>query len=94
MGTKGSDLKIQSIRFPKWMADSIEKVAKKIGVTFTDVVIDLLRQELKVMGYTMGIGREGYESALNERDKELIDNLNSDEVEPLIIDNGEKAASQ
>jgi len=58
MGTKGSEHKIQSIRFPKWMANSIEEIAKKGGHTFTDVVLDLLRQELNEMGYTMGIGRE------------------------------------
>jgi len=58
MGTKGSDRKIQSVRFPKWMANSIEEIAEKGGHTFTDVVLDLLRQELAFMGYSMGIGRE------------------------------------
>ena len=59
MGKKGSDKKSQSIRFPKWIADAIEEIAKKRGHTFTDVVIELLRQELAFMGYTMGIGQEG-----------------------------------
>jgi len=58
MGTRGSDRKIQSIRFPVWIADAIEEIAEKGGHTFTDVVVDLLRQELKEMGYSMGIGRE------------------------------------
>jgi N-acyl-D-aspartate/D-glutamate deacylase len=46
------------IRFPKWMFDALEEIADTKGATFTDVVLDLLRQELAVMGYTMGIGRE------------------------------------
>ena len=58
MGKKGSDKKAQSIRFPKWMADAIDEIAEKGGHTFTDVVIDLLRQELAFMGYTMGIGQD------------------------------------
>ncbi|MDR0656333.1 MAG: hypothetical protein LBG22_08475, partial [Treponema sp.] len=48
----------QSIVFEKWMADAIREVAKDKGLTFTAVVLELLRQELAVMGYTMGIGRE------------------------------------
>jgi N-acyl-D-aspartate/D-glutamate deacylase len=99
MGTKGSEHKIQSVRFPKWMSESIEEIAKKEGVTFTDIVIDLLRQELKIMGYTMGIGREGYEAAIRKKDEEDINKMFSDEVEPLDIEpldsgNGKKAASQ
>ena len=58
MGTRGSAKKIQSIRFPQWMADAIEKVAMQGNHTFTDVVLDLLRQALGRMGYTMGIGWE------------------------------------
>jgi hypothetical protein len=42
-----------------WMADAINEIAEDKGLTFTAVVLDLLRQELAVMGYTMGIGREG-----------------------------------
>jgi uncharacterized protein (UPF0254 family) len=91
MGTKGSEHKIQSIRFPKWMAESIEEVAKKANVTFTDVVIELLRQELNNMGYTMGIGRE---AIVNKKDKEDIEKIFSTEVEPLVIDDEKKAASQ
>ena len=48
----------KGVRFPGWMYDAIEELAEKRGFTFTDVVLDLLRQELKEMGYTMGIGRE------------------------------------
>jgi len=58
MGRKGSVGKVQSIKFPIWMANSIEEIAEKGGHTFTDVVLDLLRQELAAMGYNMGIGRE------------------------------------
>jgi hypothetical protein len=49
------------IRFPKWMFNSLEEIAQKQGLTFTSVVLELLRQELAVMGYTMGIGREAAE---------------------------------
>jgi hypothetical protein len=49
----------KGIRFPKWMFDYLEKIAEEKKATFTDVVLDLLRQELAEMGYTMGIGREG-----------------------------------
>ena len=40
------------------MSEAVGEIAENNGHTFTDVVIDLLRQELAVMGYTMGIGRE------------------------------------
>jgi SOS-response transcriptional repressor LexA len=58
MGSRGSDKKTQSIRFPMWMVTAIEEIAKKGGFTFTEVVTDLLRQELAFMDYSMGIGRE------------------------------------
>jgi N-acyl-D-aspartate/D-glutamate deacylase len=48
----------QGIRFPRWMYDHLQAIADKQGATFTDVVLDLLRQELREMGITMGIGRE------------------------------------
>jgi hypothetical protein len=48
----------QSIVFEKWMADAIREIAQERGLTLTSVVLELLRQELAVMGYTMGIGRE------------------------------------
>jgi hypothetical protein len=51
----------QSIRFPQWMYDRLQGIADEKDVTFTDVVLDLLRQELAAMGYTMGIGREAAE---------------------------------
>jgi hypothetical protein len=46
------------IRVPGWMDSAIQEIADKGSYTYTDVVLDLLRQELAVMGYTMGIGRE------------------------------------
>ena len=51
----------KGIRFPMWMAKAIDELAEKGGHTFTDVVLDLLRQELAEMGYSMGIGREAAE---------------------------------
>jgi N-acyl-D-aspartate/D-glutamate deacylase len=66
MGKKGSAGKTQSIRFPKWISDALQEIAEKGGHTVTEVVIDLLRQELSIMGYTMGIGRE---SAENKADR-------------------------
>jgi hypothetical protein len=50
------------IRVPKWMDDVIQKIADDKSYTYTDVVLDLLRQELAAMGHTMGIGRESVES--------------------------------
>jgi hypothetical protein len=40
------------------MADAIKEIAGKNGLTFTAVLVELLRQKLAVMGYTIGIGRE------------------------------------
>jgi hypothetical protein len=40
------------------MYDSIQEIADSGGHTFTDVVLELLRQGLSVKGYTMGIGRD------------------------------------
>jgi N-acyl-D-aspartate/D-glutamate deacylase len=40
------------------MDNAIQEIADKRSYTYTDVVLDLLRQELAAMGYTMGIGRE------------------------------------
>jgi len=36
----------------------MEEIGKKKKMTFTSVVLDLLRQGLKEMGITVGIGRE------------------------------------
>jgi hypothetical protein len=58
MGIKGNEIKKQSINFDRWMADAIQDIADKNSLTFTSVVVELLRQELATMGYTMGIGRE------------------------------------
>jgi hypothetical protein len=46
------------VRVPRWMDEAIQKIAEGKSYTYTEVVLDLLRQELVVMGYTMGIGRE------------------------------------
>jgi hypothetical protein len=40
------------------MDNAIQEIADKRAYTYTDVILDLLRQELAFMGYTMGIGRE------------------------------------
>jgi hypothetical protein len=40
----------------------LKRIAGDKGLTFTSVVLELLRQELAVMGYTMGIGRETVEN--------------------------------
>jgi hypothetical protein len=50
------------IRVPKWMDEAILEIADEKAYTYTDTVLDLLRQELAFMGYTMGIGREAGES--------------------------------
>jgi hypothetical protein len=67
MGRKTNEGRFQqSIIFEKWMADAIKEIAEDKGLTFTAVVLDLLRQELAVMGYTMGIGREAVEGSRAE----------------------------
>jgi hypothetical protein len=43
------------------MDEAIQKIAEANSYTYTDVVLDFLRQELAVMGYTMGIGRDAGE---------------------------------
>jgi hypothetical protein len=63
MGRKTNEGRFQqSIIFEKWMADAIREIAENKGLTFTAVVLELLRQELAAMGYTMGIGREADEA--------------------------------
>ena len=70
MGQRANEGKVKKpINFEKWMADAIEEIAKKKGLTFTSVVHELLRQELATMGYTMGIGRE---AAHQKSDKPLL----------------------
>lgn len=81
MGQRGSDTVKKSINFGRWMYNAIEEIAKKGGHTFTDVVLDLLRQELKEMGYTMGIGREAVEAGEPVFKKEDIDKIGV--AEPL-----------
>jgi hypothetical protein len=61
MGQKGNKGIQKPIRFPQWMALAIQKIADEEGMTFTDIVLDLIRQELKEMGITLGIGRESNE---------------------------------
>jgi hypothetical protein len=56
----------QSIVFEKWMADAIKEIAQERGLTFTAIVLELLRQELAAMGYTMGIGREAADGSGKE----------------------------
>lgn len=51
MGRKGSEGITKSIRFPKWMAEAMQEIADKNSLTFTEVVHNLLRQELKEMSY-------------------------------------------
>jgi hypothetical protein len=59
MGRKANEGRFQqSIIFEKWMAEALKEIAQKRGLTFTSVVLELLRQELAVMGYAMGIGQE------------------------------------
>jgi hypothetical protein len=68
MGRKTNEGRFQqSIIFEKWMADAIKEIAGSRGLTFTSVVLELLRQELAAMGYTMGIGREGGKKEPGER---------------------------
>jgi hypothetical protein len=67
MGRKTNEGRFQrSILFEKWMADAINEIAPKKGLTFTSVVHELLRQELAIMGYTMGIGREAADGSEKE----------------------------
>ena len=72
MALKSQKAVQKGVRFPKWMADSIEDIAKKGGHTFTDVVLDLLRQELAFMGYSMGIGRESAEKEVAASKKKKV----------------------
>jgi hypothetical protein len=66
MGRKTNEGRFQqSIIFEKWMADAIKRIAEDKGLTFTSVVLELLRQELA----TMGIGRE----AMGDSEKEPAD---------------------
>jgi hypothetical protein len=65
MGNKANESKKQSINFDKWMADAIQDIADKNSLTFTSVVLELLRQELSAMGYTMGIGREAMKEIMD-----------------------------
>jgi hypothetical protein len=64
MGQKANEGRTkQSIIFEKWMADALKEIAQERGLTFTSVVLELLRQELAAMGYTMGIGREAVDGS-------------------------------
>jgi len=58
MGKRGNDTVKRSINFDRWMYNAIEEIASKKGMTLTSVVIELLRQELDYMGYSVGIGRD------------------------------------
>ena len=72
MGAKGSAGKVQSIKFPLWMSEAIEKISNDKQFTFTDVVIDFCRQELAAMGITMGIGREATPTTKEKTAKKAI----------------------
>jgi hypothetical protein len=65
-----------SIKLKGWMVEAIQTIADQKRITFTDVVEDLLRQELKEEGYTLGIGREGRENRESRRIAET--SLNED----------------
>jgi hypothetical protein len=68
MGQKTNEGRIKaSLVFEKWMADAIHEVAEEKGLTFTSVVLELLRQELAFMGYTMGIGRDASRGSETEQ---------------------------
>jgi hypothetical protein len=72
MGRKTNEGRFQqSIIFEKWMADAIREIAEDKGLTFTAVVLELIRQELAAMGYTMGIGREAGTSSKTEPTNKL-----------------------
>jgi hypothetical protein len=74
MGQKTNEGRTRkSIVFEKWMADAINEIAQEKGLTFTSVVLDLLRQELAVMGYSMGIGREAGEGSVTGPADKLAD---------------------
>jgi hypothetical protein len=45
------------------MFDRLEEIAVEKQATFTDIVLELLRQELAAMGYSMGVGREAAEGS-------------------------------
>ena len=73
MGSKANEGKIKKpINFEKWMADAIQEIADNKGLTFTSVVQELLRQELAIMGYSMGIGREAEPKSYPYPDHEEI----------------------
>jgi len=66
------------------MANSMEEIAQKRGYTFTDVVLDLLRQELEYMGYNVGIGWDVTEPPVFK--KAEIDAMMKGGGEPLILE--------
>ena len=60
IGQKGNFTKTRSICFPLWMASAVDHISNEIGMSFNKVVLELLRQELAVMGYNAGIGGDVY----------------------------------
>jgi len=58
MGQRGNDTVKKSMNFDRWMYSAIEEIASKRGMTFTSVVVELLRMELEFEGYSAGIGRK------------------------------------
>jgi len=82
MGKGKNDTVKRSMNFDRWMYSAIEEIATKKGLTFTTVVIELLRQGLEDMGITMGIGRESGEPVFKKEDIERMFSRSSN-TEPL-----------
>jgi hypothetical protein len=53
VGLKGSEYKIKSMRFPIWVHDGINVIAKENGLNFTDYVNEILRSVLFNKGITI-----------------------------------------
>jgi hypothetical protein len=63
----------RAVRFEKWMVVKIEDIAKEKGLTFSDMVNKLLRQELEYRGYTEGqYDAETYGIGREAADKETL----------------------
>jgi len=56
VGSKGSEGKIQSIKFPKWMANKLKMVAENEESTVSNIVIKFCEHELNAMGIYWKIG--------------------------------------
>ena len=56
MGSKGSEGKVQSIKFPNWMSAKLKMVAENEKSTVSDIVIKFCEHELNAMGIYWKIG--------------------------------------